>query len=91
MAPHGGQALKNGERQETSPQEKCKGNAGFIGLAPAISVAGWRANETRKGNGTCKPENRRKDQQDKGDKSVVEASKVDGRDGQVDENEQAPD
>lgn len=91
MAPHGSQALENGERQETSPQEECKGNAGFIGLAPAISVTCWCANETGKSNGTCKPKNRCKDQQDKGAKSVVEASKVDGCNGQIDENEQAPD
>lgn len=91
MAPHGSQALKNRERQETCPQEECKGNASLIGLAPAISVACWRANETRKSNGTCKPENRRKNQQDKGDKRVVEASKVKRRNGQIDENEQAPD
>lgn len=91
MTSQGSQALKNGECQETSPQEECKSNTSFISLAPAISVACWRANETGKSNGTCKPENRRKDQQAKGDKSVVEASKVDGRNGQVDENEQAPD
>lgn len=91
MAPHGGQALENGERQETCPQEEGKGNAGFVGLAPAISVACWCADEARKGNGTREPEDCREHQQGKGGESVVEASKVDGRDGQVDENEQAPD
>lgn len=91
MAPQGSQALKNCERQETCPQEECKGNAGLIGLAPAISVACWRTNEARKSNGACKPEDRCEDQQAKGDKSVVEAGHVHGRNGQIDQNEQAPD
>lgn len=91
MAPHGSQALKNRERQETCPQEKCKGNTSFTSLAPVVSVACRRANETRKCNSTCKPEDRRNNQEDKGNEGVVEASKVKRRDGQIDENEQAPD
>lgn len=91
MAPQGTQTLKHGECQETCPQEECKSNAGFIGLAPAISVACWRTDVARKGNGTCEPEDGREDQQAKGDKSVVEASKVERRNGQIDENEQTPD
>lgn len=91
VAPQGSQALKNRERQETCPQEKCKGDASFISLAPVISVTGWRANETRKGNRACEPEDRRDNQEDKGGKSMVEASKVNRRNGQIDDNEQAPD
>lgn len=91
MAPQGSQALKNRERQEACPQEKCKGDASFISLAPVISVTCWRANETRKGNCACEPENRRDNQEDKGGKSMVEASKVNRRNGQIDDNEQAPD
>lgn len=91
MASQGGQALQNGQRQETRPQEPSKGDAGLCSLAKSVSVAVWNANKGGDGDGARKPENSRNHQQDEGHESVVEARGVQRRNGQPGDNQQAPD
>lgn len=91
MAPQGGQALENRERQESRPQEEPKRDSGLRRLAKGVSVARGDSNKGGHGDRTGKPENSRNDQEDKRHKSMVEARQVKRRDGQVDEDQQAPD
>lgn len=91
MAPQGGEALENRETQESCPQEESERDSRLRGLTEGVSVACGDSNKGSHGDGTGEPENSRNDQEDKCYKSMVEACKVKWRDGQVDEDQQAPD
>lgn len=91
MTPQGSQALENRKTQESSPQEESEGDSGLRGLAKGVSVARGDSNKGSHGDRTGKPEDSRNNQEDKRYKSMVEARKVKWRNGQVDEDQQAPD
>lgn len=90
-ASHVSQALHNSQASKDGPDEEAKGDGSLDGLAASRAVAVGDANLGSHGDGAAKPEDSGDGEQAEGGDAVVEAGGEEGRQGQVEQDDDGPD
>lgn len=88
---HVSQALHDSQASKDGPDEEAKGDGSLGGLAGGPAVAVGDANLGSHGDGAGKPEDGGDGEQAKGGDAVVEAGGEEGRQSQVEQDDDGPD